>query len=242
MFGFANPKRFEDFSKVVLVIASAAAILLIAAGLYLALAASPPDYQMSESVRIMYIHVPSAWLAMAVYASLSVAALSFLIWKHTLAGLYIRAAAPIGAAFTAVCLISGALWGQPSWGTWWVWDARLTSVLILFFLYLGVIALVGAFDNPEKGERAGAWLALVGAVNLPIIKFSVEWWNTLHQAPSLTSFKRLAEPAIHGTMLAPLLTMALGFLSLFVALALLRLSNEIMARRLHISRLRQIHG
>lgn len=239
MFGFANPKRFEDFSKVVLVIASAAAILLIAAGLYLALAASPPDYQMSESVRIMYIHVPSAWLAMAVYASLSVAALSFLIWKHTLAGLYIRAAAPIGAAFTAVCLISGALWGQPSWGTWWVWDARLTSELILLFLYLGFICLEASIEDRRRADRAAAVLAVVGVINVPIIYFSVVWWNTLHQGASVSL---TSSPTMARTMLVGMLLMVGAFWSYAIAVVLVRVRCIIRERErgaLWLSELRE---
>ncbi len=241
MHKYANPKKYRSLSKYILTAASALALILLGWGLYLALIASPPDYQQSETVRIMYIHVPAAWLSMFIYASMTVAAIALTVWRHTLAGLYIRAAAPIGAAFTAACLISGALWGQPTWGTWWVWDARLTSVLILFFLYLGAIALSNAYDNPDRGNQATAWLVIVGSVNLPIIKFSVDWWNTLHQPASLTNFSRMASPGIHHDMLVPLLVMAGGFLCLYVVLVILRLDNEITARKIHVMRLKAIN-
>ncbi|MBT7647761.1 MAG: cytochrome c biogenesis protein CcsA, partial [Rhodospirillaceae bacterium] len=154
---------------------------------------------------------------------------SFLIWKHTLADIAARASAPIGASFTAVALITGALWGKPTWGTYWVWDARLTSVLVLFFLYLGHMALSGAFDDRERGGRAAAILAVVGAVNLPIIKFSVEWWNTLHQPASVL---RMDGPTIHSSMLWALLVMAIGFTAFYVSLLLIRIRSELAARRI----------
>src|SRR3546814_851842 len=166
----------------------------------------------------MYVHVPAAWMALFVYANMAAAAAAGLVWKHPLADLFCEAVAPVGAGFTAICLVTGSLWGQPMWGTWWEWDARMTSVLILFFLYLGYMALVNAFDDRSRGLKAGAVLVLVGIVNLPIIKFSVEWWNTLHQP---TSVSRLGAPALDPSMLAPLLVMALAFTSYFVTLALL---------------------
>ena len=150
--GLANPARFRRIARPLLWFGSALALILLACGLYLALAGSPADYLQQEAVRIMYIHVPSAWIALLAYSSMALAALFFLIWKHTLAGLYIRAAAPLGAAFTAICLITGSLWGKPTWGTWWVWDGRLTSVLVLFFLYLGHMALYGAFDDERVAD------------------------------------------------------------------------------------------
>ena len=182
-------------------------------GLYLALVVAPPDYQQGESVRIMFVHVPAAWMALSVYLFVAVASGVALVWRHPLAEIAAQAAAPIGAAFTLVCLVTGSLWGRPMWGTWWVWDARLTSVLVLFFLYLGYIALVNAFDDPGRGARAGSVLALVGVVNLPIIKFSVDWWNTLHQPASVL---RVGGPTIDVSMLVPLLVMAVGFTLLFV--------------------------
>lgn len=240
MFGYANPARYAKLSKPILKIAVVACVFLLASGLYFALFSSPADYQQSENVRIMYVHVPAAWMAMFIYASIAGAAFVFLIWKHTLAGFYIHAATPIGTVFTAICLITGSLWGYRSWGTWWEWsDPRLMSVLVLFFLYLGIIALAKSFDDPDKGQKACAWLALVGAVNLPIIKFSVEWWNSIHQPPSLTSLSRLANPAIHPAMLTPLLLMAGGFFCLYIVLAVLRLDNEILRRKLHVRRIKQ---
>jgi heme exporter protein C len=174
------------------------------------------------------VHVPAAWMALNIYLFLAIASGVALVAKHPLADIAAQAAAPIGAAFTFVCLVSGSLWGRPMWGTWWVWDARLTSVLVLFFLYLGYIALVDAFDDSSRGARAGALIALVGVVNLPIIKFSVDWWNTLHQPASVM---RLGGPAIYVSMLIPLLVMTAGFTMLFVALLLLRMRTLLFERR-----------
>jgi heme exporter protein C len=229
----ANPARFLRVSRIVLPWSGGLAALLLAAGLYLSLVGSPPDYQQGETVRIMYVHVPAAWMALFVYASMAMSSAVGLVWKHPLADLACKAMAPVGAGFTAVCLVTGSLWGEPMWGTWWVWDARLTSVLILFFLYLGYIALVNAFDDPARGLKAGAILVLVGAVNLPIIKFSVDWWNTLHQPASVS---RIGAPAIDPSMLAPLLVMAAGFTAYFVFVALLRVRAEIVERRIHAAR------
>jgi heme exporter protein C len=209
-------------------------IILLAAGLVLALFVAPPDYQQGESVRIMFVHVPAAWMALFIYGTMAVASAVALIWRHPLADLAAQQAAPLGAGFTFVCLVSGSLWGEPMWGTWWVWDARLTSVLILFFLYLGYLALIGAFDDPTRGARAGAILALVGIVNLPIIKFSVDWWNTLHQPASVF---RLGGPTIALAMLLPLLVMALAFTALFLTLWLIRIRTAILARRIRALRL-----
>lgn len=234
MHRFANPARFLRLSAAIRPWALGIAVLSLAAGLWLALLASPPDYQQGETVRIMYVHVPSAWMAMMVYATMAVASAVGLVWKHPLAELYTKAAAPLGAGFTALCLVTGSLWGQPMWGTWWVWDARLTSVLILFFVYLGYIVLVGAFDDPQRGLRAGAVLTLVGAVNLPVIKFSVDWWNTLHQPASVV---KLGGPALDPAMLWPLLVMAVAFTALFTWLVLLRTETEIAERRIRALRL-----
>ena len=236
---FANPTRFMRTANAVLPWCATLAVVLIAAGLYLGLVRSPADYQQGETVRIMYVHVPSAWMALFIYASIAMASATALIWKHPLADLIARASAPVGAGFTLICLITGSLWGKPMWGTWWVWDARLTSVLILFFLYLGYIALNNAFDDPTRGARAAAVLALVGAVNLPIIKFSVDWWNTLHQPASLT---RLDAPAIHSSMLWPLLAMAVGFTLFYVTVLIFRLRSEIVAAKIRNLRLVQIGG
>lgn len=237
MHRYANPARFLRIATAVLPWAAVAAGLLTAAGLYLSLFASPPDYQQGDTVRIMYIHVPAAWMSMFIYTSMAVAAAVGLVWKHPLADLYAKAAAPIGAGFTAVCLITGSLWGAPMWGTWWVWDARLTSVLILFFLYLGYMALVNAFDDPERGVKAGNVLLLVGIVNVPIIKFSVDWWNTLHQPASVV---RMGGPTIDGSMLVPLLVMALAFKAYYIATVLLRIKSEIIQRKIQTLRLTQV--
>jgi heme exporter protein C len=201
---------------------------LILGGLYFGLIASPADYQQGETVRIMYVHVPSAWMAMFVYSSMAIASAVGLIWKHPLAHLSAEAAAPIGACFTFICLFTGSLWGKPMWGTWWVWDARLTSVLVLFFLYLGYMALNSAFDDPSRGERSAAILALIGFINVPIIKFSVDWWNTLHQPASVV---KMSGPAIHGSMLVPLLMMAVGFSLFICAVLLIRMRALMLARR-----------
>lgn len=234
---FANPTRFLALIRWVMPVTSVLCVALLAAGLWLAFFGSPPDYQQGETVRIMYIHVPAAWMALFVYTSMAVAAFVGLVWKHIVAELYAKAAAPLGAGFTLICLVTGALWGQPMWGTWWVWDARLTSVLVLFFLYLGYIALADAFDDPQKGINAGAVLLLVGVINIPIIKFSVDWWNTLHQPASVT---RLDMPAVDGSMMWPLVIMALAFKALFVTLACLRLRTEIYRRRLVVRQLQQV--
>ncbi len=209
--------------------------VLLVAGLYLALLASPPDYQQGETVRIMYVHVPAAWMSMFCYVSMAIAAAVGLIWRHPLAELAAKATAPIGASFTFLALITGSLWGRPMWGTWWVWDGRLTSVLILFFLYLGYIALVEAFDDPARGMKAAAILALVGCVNIPIIKFSVDWWNTLHQPASIV---RMGGPSIDASMLTPLLVMATAFTSYYFWLLLLRLRSEILAGKIRAMRQR----
>lgn len=211
------------------------AVIFWSVGLYLGLVDSPPDYQQKESVRIMYIHVPAAWLSLFVYASIAGAGLVYLIWRHILAALYIRAAVGLGAAFTLICLITGAIWGQPTWGTWWVWDARLTSVLVLFFLYIGVILILESFDHPDKGLQAASWLAIIGSVNLPIIKFSVEWWNTLHQPASISTFSRLSDPAIDAVFLQPLMVMTVAYFFTYLAVATLRLDQELRYRKLYVS-------
>ena len=230
----ANPARFMRVSGVVLPWLGAAAACVLALGLCWSLLIAPPDYQQGESVRIMFIHVPSAWMALSVYLFIALASAVALVWRHPLAEIAAQAAAPIGAAFTLVCLATGSLWGRPMWGAWWVWDARLTSVLVLFFLYLGYIALVNAFDDSSRGARAGSLLALVGIVNLPVIKFSVDWWNTLHQPASVL---RRSGPSIDISLLIPLLIMAAGFGLLFGWLLLLRMRtalNEKKARALRL--------
>lgn len=239
MQAYANPNRFLKIADPVLPWLGGISALLMLAGVYFALFASPTDYQQGETVRIMYVHVPSAWLGMMAYGVMALASAVALIWKHPLADLAAKAAAPVGAGFTFACLVTGALWGKPMWGTWWVWDARLTSMLILFFLYLGYIALNNAFDDPTRGAKASAILALVGSVNLPVIKFSVEWWNTLHQPASVV---RAGMPTIAPAMLLPLLLMAVGFTTFFITILLLRMKSEILAAKLRTIRMLQAHG
>ena len=224
----ANPARFMRLSGVALPWLGGATAGVLAVGLVWSLLLAPPDYQQGESVRIMFIHVPAAWMALSVYLFVAVASGVALVWRHPLAEIAAQAAAPLGAAFTLVCLATGSLWGRPMWGAWWVWDARLTSVLVLFFLYLGYIALVNAFDDSSRGARAGSLLALVGIVNLPIIKFSVDWWNTLHQPASVL---RLGGPSIDKSLLLPLLVMAVGFTLLFGWLLLLRMRTALNERK-----------
>jgi len=236
---FANPTRFMRLTSAVLPWTAGLAAVLIGLGLYLGLFVAPADYQQGESVRIMFVHVPAVWMAMFIYGGMAIASATGLIWKHPVADLSAKASAPIGAAFTFIALASGSLWGQPMWGTWWVWDARLTSFLILFFLYIGYIALWQAFDDPQRAAKACAILALVGAVNLPIIKFSVDWWNTLHQPASVM---KMGGPAIHSSMLIPLLLMALGFTAFYLALLIVRTQREILARKVRTLRLAQVQN
>jgi heme exporter protein C len=223
----ANPHRFLKLARVLVPTLAALAAVTIAFGLVLGFRA-PPDYQQGETVRIMFIHVPSAWLALGIYTLMAFAALGTLVWRHPLADVAAKAAAPIGAGFCLITLMTGALWGRPMWGAYWVWDARLTSVLVLFLLYLGVLALWRAFDDPLRAGKAAAILALVGFVNVPIVKFSVDWWNTLHQPASVF---RLDGPTIHPAILTPLLVMAAGFALLFLALFVAAMRNEILRRR-----------
>jgi heme exporter protein C len=236
---FANPNRFMRLSARVVPWLAASTATLFAAGLYLSLIVSPPDYQQGESVRIMYVHVPSAWMALFCYVGMAVAAAVGLIWRHPLADLMAKATAPTGAAFTFLALVTGALWGKPMWGTWWVWDARLTSMLVLFFLYLGYIALNNAFDDAARGARSAAVLAIVGVVNVPIIKFSVDWWFTLHQPASVF---RVGGPAIDPSMLWPLALMALAFTSYYFLVLALRVRSEIIAQKIRALRLRQVYA
>ncbi len=226
----ANPGRFLRIADRVLPWMTGLAVSLLAVGLYGGLFLAPADYQQGETVRIMYVHVPAAWMAMFIYASLALASAVGLIWRHPLAFVIARAAVPIGAAFTFLALVTGSLWGKPMWGTWWVWDGRLTSVLILFFLYLGLLALAEAFDDARRGEKAAAVLALVGVVILPIIKFSVDWWATLHQPASIMRLD--GQTTIHETQLWPVLVMGLGFTAYFVAVLLVRVKQQVLATRL----------
>ena len=225
---YANPTRFLAFSARVLPWLAAATAVLLLVGLWLSFFGSPPDYQQGETVRIMYIHVPSAWLSMLCYGVMAVAALGTLVWRHPLADVTARAAAPLGAAFTFLALVTGSLWGKPMWGTWWVWDARLTSELVLLIMYLGLIALWQAVDDFGRAARVVAVLTLVGSINIPIIKFSVDWWNTLHQGESIF---RAGGPTIDWSMLTALFTMMAAMTLLYAALLIGAIGNEILKRR-----------
>lgn len=227
--GLANPSQFISFSSRAIPILAWASALILLAGLYMSFFTAPEDYQQGNSVRIMFVHVPSAWVSMLCYGVMSIAALGTLVWRHPLADVAAKTAAPIGATFTFLALLTGSLWGKPMWGTWWVWDARLTSVLILFIIYLGLINLWRSWDDPSQAARPAAIFILVGSINLPIIKFSVDWWNTLHQPASV--FK-MSGSSIHPDILWPLLVMALGTTLLFFTLHLIGMNNEIKMRRI----------
>lgn len=233
MLRYANPKRFLDLSGALMPWLWIAAIGLMGWGLYEALFVVPPDYKQGESVRIMYIHVPSAWMASFVYGFMFIASIVGLVWKHPLADTAAKEAAPIGLCFTAACLITGSLWGRPTWGTYWIWDARLTSVLVLFFLYLGYMGVWAAIEDRAKAARAAAILCVVGVINIPIIRFSVDWWETLHQPASVVRFEDGAlKPSIDPSMLWPLLVMALACTVLFFALLFVRMRTDIARRRI----------
>lgn len=229
MHRFANPARFQTLANAILPWTLGLTILGFGLGLYYALFNSPPDYQQGESVRIMYVHVPAALMAEGVYVFMAVASAIFIIWKHPLAALAAKSAAPIGLVFTGLALITGSLWGKPMWGTFWVWDARLTSVLVLLFLYLGYVALWQVMDDATKAAKTSSILALVGVVNIPIIKFSVEWWNTLHQPASIV---RLGGPTIDGSMLTPLFLMITAYAFFFITVLIWRLQGELAQRKL----------
>lgn len=239
MHRFANPGRFLRLAGAVQPWLSWGGGVLTVAALAWGLFMAPADWQQGDAVRIIYIHVPSAWLASAGYVSLALASAASLVWRHPLADLAAAEIGPVGACFTALCLATGSLWGKPMWGAWWVWDARLTSVLLLFFLYLGHIALSRAFDDPQRGARSAAVLALIGVVNLPVIKFSVDWWSTLHQ-PSTITFT--GAPTMHVAMLYPLLAATIGFTLVFAALVVARLRAAVLERRAHVLLLRATEG
>ena len=231
----ANPLRFQRFATLVTPWFLLTGLGVLAVGLGMGLFVAPPDYLQGEVVRILYIHVPAAWFALGGYLGMALSALAARVWRHPLADLSVRAIAPVGALFAFLCLITGAIWGRPTWGAWWVWDGRLTSMLVLFLLYLGVIALIHLHEDRARGLKMAGYLAIVGTINLPIIKFSVEWWNTLHQPASI----RLSGSSIHPDMLTPLLLSALGFLLLFAALVLIRMRALIAEQRLEARALRR---
>jgi heme exporter protein C len=226
---FANPTRFLSLANRALPAIWAVTIILFVVGLYGALVTAPPDYQQGETVRIMFVHVPAAWLAMLVYTIMTLASAVAIIFRHPLADVAAKTAAPIGAVFCFLALATGSLWGKPMWGAWWVWDARLTSMFVLFLLYVGYIAIWQAIEEPARAAMIARIVALVGFINIPIIKFSVDWWNSLHQPASV--FK-MGGPSIAFSMLWPLLIMGLAYTLLFLALHLISIRSEITARKL----------
>jgi heme exporter protein C len=226
---FANPARFLSLASTVLPFIWALTVILFAIGLYGALVSAPPDYQQGETVRIMFVHVPAAWLAMLVYTVMALASAVAIIFRHPLADVAAKTAAPIGAVFCFLALATGSLWGKPMWGAWWVWDARLTSMFVLFLLYVGYIAIWQAIEEPTRAAMIARIVALVGFINIPIVKFSVDWWNSLHQPASV--FKA-GGPSIDTSILWPLLVMGLAYTFLFLALHLMSMRSEIAARKL----------
>ena len=233
----ASPKYFYDISGRMIPWLGAGFAMLTLAGLYYGLVKAPPDYQQGDSYRIMFVHVPAAWMSMFIYVVMAGAGAIGLVWHIKLAEVMAISSATVGASFTFLALVTGSIWGKPMWGTWWVWDARLTSELVLLFLYLGVIALYNAIDDKRTAARAVAILALVGVVNIPIIHYSVEWWNTLHQGPTVTKFDK---PSIHLSMLIPLLLMAVAFKFYYIMVVLMRARCEVLERERHTSWVKQI--
>lgn len=225
----ANPSQFLGWSRHLLWPLTILTAVLFVAGLYFAFLDSPPDYQMGDTVRIMYIHVPNAWLSQFVYGVMAVSALGSLIWRHPMADVSMKAAAPLGAVFTTLALFTGSLWGRPTWGTFWEWDGRMTSTLVLLLIYLGLIALWRAFEDQLRAGRVVAVFTLIGAINIPIVKFSVDWWQTLHQPSSVITPDG---PHMPGSILTPLLVMTLAFTLLFATLQLKSMHTEIRRRRL----------
>ncbi|CAI8899058.1 heme ABC transporter permease [Methylocaldum szegediense] len=223
----ASPKHFYLIAGHLIAWLGVITGLLFLVGLYLGLFVAPPDYQQGESYRIMFVHVPSAWMSLFVYVFMAVLSAIYLIWNIKLADVMATSSAALGASFTFLALATGSLWGKPMWGAWWVWDARLTSELILLFLYLGYIALVSAIEDKRVAARAGSVLILVGVVNVPIIHYSVEWWSTLHQGPTVTKFDK---PSIHLSMLLPLLLMAAAFQLYYFTVLLIRARAEVLDR------------
>ena len=235
MWGLANPERFMRLTRGWSAVLGLVAGMLIAAGLWLGFVA-PEDYQQGDTVRIMFVHVPAAWVSLAAYVALGAASFAALVWRHPLADAAAKVCAPIGAAFTVLALVTGSLWGKPMWGTWWVWDARLTSVVVLFLFYLGCMALRASIDDEARAGRAASILALVGLINLPIVKFSVDWWSTLHQPASVF---RADGPAMTADYLWPLGLMGLGYSVLFGALWITAIRTEVWERRIRSVMMRQ---
>ena len=234
---FANPNRFFSIANRILPWGWLATVVAFAVGLYLALVASPADYQQGETVRIMYVHVPAASLSLMIYVGMALASAMALIFRHPLADAAAKVAAPIGAAYCFLALVTGSIWGKPMWGTWWVWDARITSMFVLLLFYLGYMAVWRAFEDPHRAAGLARVVALVGVINIPVVKFSVDWWNTLHQPASIL---RKGGPAIDGSLLKPLAVMALAYGLLFVCLHAVALRNEVMQRKLRADAIKAI--
>lgn len=228
VWSLANPGRFMGFANRAVPVMGTVAVLLLLLGLYLSFNA-PEDYQQGYTVLIMFIHVPAAWLAMMTYSIMAISAIGTIVWRHPMADVSLRSAAPLGAVFTFLALATGSLWGKPMWGTWWEWDARMTSVLILLIIYLGLIALSKAFEEPAEAAQPVAIMTLTGFVIIPVIKFSVDWWNTLHQPASVSRFDR---PAMSAEFLYPLLVMAAAYMAIFFTLHIMTMRNEVLARRI----------
>ncbi|WP_428086968.1 heme ABC transporter permease [Candidatus Thioglobus sp.] len=237
---FASPKNFYRISGKIILWFLYPFIIITIVGLYLGLVVTPADYQQGDSYRIMYIHVPAAWMGMFIYVVMAISGAIGLIWQIKLANVVAKVSAPIGASFTFITLVTGAVWGKPMWGTWWVWDGRLTSMLILLFLYLAYMSLNNAFDNPKTAAKASSILAIVGLVNIPIIHYSVIWWNTLHQGPSISSIEKISQPAIHADMLIPLILMGIAFKLLYGALMLMRARDEVLTQEQNSSWVKKI--
>ena len=237
MMKFANPSNFQKFSEKIFPFCNLITIIFLIIGLYFSFFKSPPDYLQGETVRIMYIHVPCAWLSLMIYSIMAICSFISIVFKHTLADIISRSCAPIGACFTLATLITGSIWGKPTWGTWWVWDARLTSELILLFIYIGHILISNAYENKKKGDKYASILTLIGIINLPIIKWSVDWWNTLHQPASISKF---SSPSIDESMIYPLIFMSISLISFFISSILLRIKGEILIRKIEIIKLNRI--
>ncbi len=229
MHKYFNPGRINKFIDKALLPAAMLTVIFLISGLYFALVASPADYQQGEAVRIMYVHVPAAWMALGVYIFIGAMSIASLTWRSPIASIIATNAAPIGASFTLICLVTGSIWGRPIWGSWWVWDARLTSMLILFFFYIGYMVLYDAFSNKERADKTVAIFALIGLVNIPIIKFSVEWWNTLHQPASIL---RTGGVAIDGSMLRPLLLMFTALVFFFISILCLKIKISLLEKKI----------
>ena len=225
---FINPSKFNQLTDIIIKPVFYLSMVTLAVGLIFSLYLSPNDYQQGSTVRIMYVHVPSAWLALLTFAIMTIYSIIALAFKIPFGFIINSAVAPIGAIFTLICLVTGSLWGKPMWGTWWVWDARLTSVAILFIIYLIIIIINFSFENRDIREKIVAVFVIIGSINLPIIKFSVDWWNTLHQPASIS---KLSSPSIDPSMLRPLLIMTVAFMLIGFLIALIRIKSEILSRK-----------